>query len=53
VTASAHRLAAHPRDLVTMRAAAGQLGVSVRTLQRWIAAGQLDAYQVGPTSRIR
>ena len=32
------------RDLVTLKAAALALGVSVRTLQRWIASGQLDAY---------
>ena len=41
------------RDLVTVKHAALELGVNARRIRRWIDAGKLDAYVVGPTRRIR
>ena len=38
-------------DLLTPREVAGELGVTVRTVQRWIADGRLSANRVG--SRVR
>ena len=36
-------------ELVSVQAAAEQLGVSTRTIRRYIASGRLLAYRVGPT----
>lgn len=35
-------------DLMTMGDAAASLGVHRNTLRRWIAAGRIPAYKVGP-----
>jgi excisionase family DNA binding protein len=37
-----------PRQLITLSAAAEQLGVCTRTIRRWISEGELRAYRVGP-----
>lgn len=34
--------------LITMEEAANTLGVSLRTIRRWIASGQITAYRMGP-----
>ncbi|KAA8884264.1 helix-turn-helix domain-containing protein [Nocardia colli] len=39
-----------PQQLITMREAARQLGLSVRTLERLISTGDLKAYKVGARS---
>jgi excisionase family DNA binding protein len=45
--------AANPRrqsrpQLISMTEAAGRLDISTRTLRRYIAAGRLTAYRIGP-----
>ena len=40
-------------DLLTVKAAAYEAGVSADTVRRWIDEGKLEAVQVGPTDRIR
>lgn len=35
-------------DWVTLAAAADTLGVSVRTVRRWISYGYLDGFRAGP-----
>jgi excisionase family DNA binding protein len=43
-----------PARLVTLRVAADTLGVSVRTVRRFIVYGYLRGYRVGPRSlRVR
>ena len=37
-----------PEKLVTIAAAAERLSVSELTVRRWIAAGKLTGYRVGP-----
>jgi excisionase family DNA binding protein len=37
------------RERVSIAAAAEHLGVSERSIRRWIAEGLLPAYRVGPT----
>jgi excisionase family DNA binding protein len=37
----------HP-ELIGLQQAAGRCGVNYRTIRRWIAAGRLNAYRVGP-----
>lgn len=39
-----------PEKLITLREAASQLKLSVRTLERLISAGDLQAYKVGARS---
>ncbi|WP_280351702.1 helix-turn-helix transcriptional regulator [Nocardia abscessus] len=39
-----------PQKLITLREAAAQLTLSVRTLERLISAGDLQAYKVGARS---
>ncbi|WP_280411801.1 helix-turn-helix transcriptional regulator [Nocardia asiatica] len=39
-----------PHKLITLREAAAQLTLSVRTLERLISAGDLQAYKVGARS---
>jgi len=36
------------RHLISLQQAAGDLGVSVKTIRRWIANGTLPAERVGP-----
>jgi excisionase family DNA binding protein len=51
--ADRHADAQHPR-LVTTRYAADYCGVSTNTIRRWIDAGDLRAYRVGPNgTRLR
>ncbi|MFD0362670.1 helix-turn-helix transcriptional regulator [Nocardia sp. GCM10030253] len=45
-----HHAMALPETLITLREAAGQLKLSVRTLERLISAGDLRAYKVGARS---
>lgn len=45
-----HTVGALPEKLITLREAASQLGLSVRTLERSISAGDLQAYKVGARS---
>ncbi|MFC9433994.1 helix-turn-helix transcriptional regulator [Nocardia sp. NPDC057030] len=45
-----HPTAAVPETLITLREAAGQLKLSVRTLERLISTGDLKAYKVGARS---
>lgn len=35
-------------NLVTLKEASEQLGVSVRTIRNWIDCGKLPVYRVGP-----
>lgn len=43
-----------PGQLVTLHTAAATLGVSVRTVRRWIGYGYLEGYRVGPRAlRVR
>lgn len=37
-------------NLITVPEAAATLGVSSKTVRRWIAAGRLPAYRVGPVA---
>jgi excisionase family DNA binding protein len=37
-----------PERLVTLADAAEELGVSVRTVRRWIGYGYLDGFRAGP-----
>lgn len=47
-------MASKPRQLVTLREAAEILAVSVKTIRRYIAAGDLDAVRLGRrTIRVR
>lgn len=47
-------MAPKPRQLVTLCEAAGILAVSVKTVRRYIAAGDLDAVRLGRrTIRVR
>jgi excisionase family DNA binding protein len=39
---------AHPQRLTSLTNAATHADVSVRTLRRWISAGILTGYRVGP-----
>ena len=41
-------LEGHPDHLVTLSDAAAALGVSVRTVRRFIEYGYVEAYRVGP-----
>lgn len=34
--------------MITLQEAANTYGVSVRTIRRWIASGQITAYRMGP-----
>ena len=40
-------------ELLTLPEAARRLGVSPRTVQRWVAMGQMDAIRVGASRRVR
>lgn len=37
-----------PDQLISLTTAAARCDVSVRSIQRWISAGRLAAYRVGP-----
>ncbi len=37
-----------PKQLIAVAGAAAYADVSIRTIRRWIAAGDLRAYRVGP-----
>ena len=39
---------AQPRELLTPQQAAQRLNVSVRTIRRYIASGDLTGYRLGP-----
>ena len=41
-------MSAMPRQMVPIPAAAGHTGVSTKTIRRYIAAGRLTGYRVGP-----
>jgi excisionase family DNA binding protein len=43
----------HPSSMLTVKQAAGVIGVSERTIRRWVAAGWLPAWRRGRTIRIR
>lgn len=40
-------------ELLTLKAAAFEAGVTTQTLRRWIKADKLEALRVGPTGRLR
>ena len=40
-------------DLLTVKEAAFELDTSERTVRRWVEEGRIDAYECGPTNRIR
>lgn len=40
-------------DLLTVKEAAFELDTSERTVRRWVEEGKIDAYECGPTKRIR
>lgn len=42
---------ATPQSLVDLKVAAGHLGVSTRTLRRWVEAGRVPFRRVGRTLR--
>ena len=41
----------HPADLVSITEAAKRLGVTPRTVQRWVAQGKLPVYTLSARSR--
>jgi excisionase family DNA binding protein len=49
---AARRQAGHPPKFYTKAQVAGMLGVSPRSVQRWIACGDLAAHRFGGTVRI-
>jgi len=52
MTTRSHHLAAIRAPLLTIKDAAARLNVSVKSVRRWIANGELVAYQFGRHWRI-
>ena len=40
-------------DMLTVKETAYELSTSERTVRRWVDEGRIDAYEFGPTKRIR
>lgn len=40
-------------DYLTVKEAAYELGRSEKTVRRWVDEGKIEAYEVGPTNRVR
>ena len=40
-------------DMLTIKETAFELEMSARTVRRWVDEGKLEAYEVGPTKRVR
>lgn len=40
-------------DMLSVKEAAHALGVTRRTVERWIRDGRIVAYEIGPSCRIR
>jgi excisionase family DNA binding protein len=48
MTKTVNPLGQHRPQLISMTEAAARLDISTRTLRRYIAAGRLTAYRIGP-----